>query len=158
VHAATSDLIRKFPLRRCITHTELRLTARGPIVVEFGLRPIGWPGPLCVEATTGVDMVAIMATLACGRLTELPRPSPRYAAGWQYLVVRQPGVIRHAPSEASLDGDGILDASVWVNEGDSVDVPPREFDYIRGHLAVAAANSDGVRDRLRDSGLELRMR
>lgn len=149
--AAVSDMVCRLGLRRCITHTELRLTPRGPVVLEFGLRPIGWPGPLCVEAATGVDMVGIMAALACGEAIDLPRPARIAAAGWRYLVVREPGTVRHTPHRV---GDS-LEAAVWVAPGDRVGVPPRDFNYIKGHLAVTGPTADDVLSRLGAADWEL---
>jgi biotin carboxylase len=155
VRATVSDMVRRLGLSRCVTHTELRLTPGGPVVLEFGLRPIGWPGPLCVEAASGVDLVAVMAALACGEQIDLPRPAPVAAAGWRYLVVRDPGTVRRVPA---VEGDacgGVLDASVWAAPGDRVNVPPRDFNYIKGYLAVTGDTADDVLARLGAANWEL---
>lgn len=145
-----ADMLRRLGLRRCITHTELRCTPDGPMVVEFGLRPIGWPGPLCVEAATGVDLVAVMAKLACDTQASLPQPVSNGAAGWRYLTVPKPGRVVAIPAPTS--GAGTLGASTWVQPGDRVGVPPSDFNYIKGYLAVAADTTLDVIRQLDSAG------
>jgi biotin carboxylase len=144
VRAAVSLMVERLGLRSCVTHTELRLTAGGPVVLEFGLRPIGWPGPLCVQAAGGGDLIEAMAAVACGQEPgPAAGPGPG-AAGWRYLTVPAPGVITALPDPVSLEREGALDVSVWAQVGDTVGVPPRDFNYIKGYLAAAGPAPDSV--------------
>ena len=139
--AAATELVEKLGLTGCITHTEIRLTSRGPRVIEFGLRPIGWPGPLCVQAATGVDLIAAMAAFACGDDFDAA-PVGLGTAGWRYLTIPRPGRVQSVPDVNEMESmPGYLDASTWVDVGEVVDVPPSDFNYIRGHLAIGAPDS-----------------
>lgn len=148
---AVSEMICRLGLERCITHTELRLTPDGPVVLEFGLRPIGWPGPLCVAASCGVDLVAAMASIACGKPVDAVPHDGHTVAGWRYLTVSTPGTVSGLPDPAHISGD-IIDASIWVRVGDRVGVPPADFNYIKGFLAAKGPTVHSVAATLSHPG------
>lgn len=150
------DMITRLDLRRCVTHTEVRLTAAGPVVVEFGMRPIGWPGPLCVREAVGVDLVRIMADLACDSLPALPQPTRVACAGWRYVAVPAAGTVDAVPSRPEVAG--LIDFAVWAKAGDSVGVPPDDFNYIKGYLAVSGSTLDEVAGRLAGASVDIEVR
>lgn len=148
-----SDMIARLDLRRCVTHTEVRLTAAGPVVVEFGVRPIGWPGPLCVRDAVGVDLVRVMADLACDSLLALPQPARVACAGWRYITVPAPGTVEAVPTRPEVAG--LIDFAVWAKVGDRIGVPPDDFNYIKGYLAVTGSTFDEVAKRLGDAPVDI---
>lgn len=151
-HEAVTNLILKLGLRQCITHTELRIAKDGPFVVEFGFRPIGYPGPVCVQQTTGVDLLHVMAQLACG---EPPRVQPistgRYC-GWRYIIIPKEGclqAVRGVQTARTLPG--VLACSVWAVPGETLTLPPHGFDYIKGHIVAAGDSFETVQERLSEA-------
>jgi len=146
---AVSDMIVRLELKGCVTHTELRLTPDGPVVIEFGLRPIGWPGPLCVEAATGVDLVAAMAAIACGEQPDVT-PYDVAVAGWRYLTVSKTGTVTGLPHVNAIRArKSTIDASVWAAFGDRVGTPPEDFHYVKGYLAAVGSTPMEVAEALR---------
>ncbi len=73
-------------LNTCITHTEVMLTASGPVIVETGARPGGdMIGLTLVEMATGINMNRIMLNLALGK--PVPQFQPTFmAAAIQYVA------------------------------------------------------------------------
>lgn len=72
-------------LNNCITHTEVLITGKGPVIIETGARPGGDNiGLRLVELATGINMNRIMLYLAVGR--KVPIPALRnHAAAIQFI-------------------------------------------------------------------------
>jgi biotin carboxylase len=61
-------MARAMDLNQCLTHTELMLTAQGPVIIETGARPGGdLIGLKLVEMATGINMNKVMLYLSLGR-------------------------------------------------------------------------------------------
>lgn len=148
-YQAVSLLIDRLGLQQCVTHTELRLTDHGPVVLEFGLRPIGYPGPLCVQQTTGIDLIEAMACIAVGQDSmTVATPASPYC-GWRYLTVPRSGRlcdIGGAMRACSIPG--VLSCHFWVQPGQLLRLPPQGFNYILGYVVAAGATFAQVHDRL----------
>ncbi|MDD4986895.1 MAG: ATP-grasp domain-containing protein [Dehalococcoidales bacterium] len=72
-------------LNHCITHTEVLLTSRGPVIIETGARPGGdLIGLQLVEMATGINMNRIMLYLALG-MKIVPQLVRSGAAAIQYV-------------------------------------------------------------------------
>ncbi|WP_369359706.1 ATP-grasp domain-containing protein [Streptomyces sp. cg2] len=61
-------------------HTELRLSARGPVVIEVNPRLAGGMIPAAVEAATGLDLVDALIARAAGQQPPTARSGPGHAA------------------------------------------------------------------------------
>ncbi|MFL6130968.1 MAG: ATP-grasp domain-containing protein [Mycobacteriales bacterium] len=158
VEAVVGDMVRRLGLRRVILHTELRLTPEGPMVIEFGARPIGWPGPECVRQVTGVDELLVMAQLACGQSLDLRRAPLAGASGWRYLTVDRPGRVRAVTGyEQILRLPGLLSESCWAEPGSEVGLPPEDFNYIKGFVAVAGDSPQEVAKVLASVDVQLQV-
>ncbi|MCG8352545.1 MAG: ATP-grasp domain-containing protein [Chloroflexales bacterium] len=148
-YAAVSSMILRLGLQCCITHTELRLTPQGPMVLEFGMRPIGYPGSLCVRHTTGVDLIEAMGLIAIGRddLTHT-RPASAYC-GWRYLTVPRAGRLAGVRNVEQARGlEGVVSCHIWARDGQALLLPPQGFNYILGYVAAEGASFDQVCARL----------
>lgn len=63
-----------------MTHVELKLTSRGPRIIEINARLGGDSIPYLGQLATGIDLGLAAAAIACGRTPDLTRGEPRVAA------------------------------------------------------------------------------
>ncbi|WP_460748254.1 ATP-grasp domain-containing protein [Myceligenerans cantabricum] len=88
-----------------VSHTEVRLTAAGPRVVELNPRQGGGFIFDLVELVTGLNPLDAVVDLALGT-APVPRGRPRAAsAAVAFLLAGADGELRAAPDAASLHGD-----------------------------------------------------
>jgi biotin carboxylase len=79
LEAVAADAIRAIGLTTGAVHTELMLTADGPVVIEVNGR-IGGAVYELMKLTTGYDTVLAIADTARGRMPSLPGAATKYAA------------------------------------------------------------------------------
>jgi cysteine synthase A len=80
-------------VRHGAAHTEIRLTASGPSVIEINPRLAGGMIPELYRLTTGCDLIAAQVAAAVGEPVELSRLSNGYAA-IEFLVATRTGTFR----------------------------------------------------------------
>ncbi|WP_131759930.1 ATP-grasp domain-containing protein, partial [Actinomadura fibrosa] len=124
-------------LRDGTTHTEMRLTPRGPKVIEINARLGGDLITLLGRYATGLDAGLIAADAACGRAPVLA-PDRKAVAGVRFL---------HPPADRLTVGSLGFDAAalppsvvrteLLVEPGATVSTPAA--DMANGRLAVAVA-------------------
>jgi biotin carboxylase len=123
-----------------ITHTEVKLTERGPVIVEINGRLGGDMIPLVARFATGIDPGAVAVDLALGRQPDLPG-APRVRAAHPYVGVRFAYPPEDCTVEAvELPADGVLAAAVLAEPGTRLRLPPAEF--ISRHAYVICAGRD----------------
>lgn len=92
--------LRALGIRHGVTHTEVKLTADGPRIIEVNGRLGGFIAEI-VQRRTGFDMVAAALRLALGLPVTAPEPpAPGPAAGavaFQYLLIPPAGPVRPGP-------------------------------------------------------------
>ncbi|MFY4720716.1 pyridoxal-phosphate dependent enzyme [Streptomyces sp. LaBMicrA B280] len=91
-------------IRLGATHTEVKLTARGPAVIEINPRPAGGMIPELIRLATGVDLLEQQLRTAVGLAPAL-KPAQDAHAGIQFLLP---------------DADGVLDAVDGTQEAAAV--------------------------------------
>ncbi|MBM7443048.1 biotin carboxylase [Streptomyces sp. HB132] len=123
------------------SHTEIRLTARGPRIVESHNRIGGDKIRELVHRAYGVDLVMLTVQCALGLPMPLIPSTPRRGAAVRFLAP-PPGVIRRISiPEAPELADGTAKIHLDVAVGDRVE-PVRESDDRSGH--ALAEGSDAV--------------
>ncbi|MFF2555105.1 ATP-grasp domain-containing protein [Nocardia sp. NPDC058058] len=81
-------------LDNTVAHTEIKLTASGPRLVEVNPRPAGNRITELVRRVTGIDLAAVCADLALGREPDLRTTSTGVAsAAIAFLVPQESGVL-----------------------------------------------------------------
>ena len=119
-----------------VSHTEVKLTPAGPVLIETHTRMGGGNIHLLTRRTTGIDLADLMVGFALGEKPQLqPRPTGRGAAV-RFLTSR-PG--RIASVVVPPLADGIEDATVYVAPGAAVGQRSSSLDRL-GHV-VAVADS-----------------
>jgi cysteine synthase/biotin carboxylase len=116
------------------THTEVRLTADGPAVIEINPRPAGGMIPELIRRATGTDVVADQLRAAAGLPLAPPPAGPVRSAGIQFLVADREGVLD------SISGPGVTATAV---AGQPVRPPRNAYDRL-GHVIVEADTADEV--------------
>lgn len=130
-----------------VIHIELRLTRKGPAVVEINSRPAGDLIPHLVHLATGVDLARASADIALGRRPQLT-PTRARAAGVRFLYPAHAGVLEH--HVCLHPGAHWLERTVWTRRtGDQVAPPPSGTLMDRlGHVVVTAPDIAACADRL----------
>lgn len=117
-----------------ITHTELKLTDRGPVIVEINGRLGGDLIPLLGRLATGIDAGAVAVDVATGRTPDLT-PTLARAAGIRFGYPEQDCVVEHvelppAVGEAGpqdRDGARLVLAQALADPGTTLRLPPNGY-------------------------------
>jgi biotin carboxylase len=132
------------------THAELRLTTRGPRLIELNARIAGAHLPWLAELALGLDLPLAAADVAMGRVPDL-RTEQRCVAAIRYLFpefdMRLQSVELHGTEHAGLVAFGAL-----ADEGAELRRPPRGFMSLYGYAIVTGASREECTARL--DGLE----
>lgn len=122
-------------------HTELRLGANGPMVIEVNPRLAGGMIPAVVAAATGIDLVDACLARAVG--ASFPLVDHRHrAAAIRFLVARGPGELAaiHGLSQACRL-PGVLMARTSVAPGTVLPELTRSFRDRLGYVIASGANT-----------------
>lgn len=151
VASVATAAVRALGLSTGIQHVELRLTGRGPRIIEVNGRIGGDLIGRLVLLATGLDLPRIAADLACGTAPDLS-PTRSQAAAIRLLYPDTAGTI----SRRSID-DSFAQTTEWVEEvrwlrdaGDRAVLPPiGDVDTARiGHILVTAPTAGIAQQRL----------
>lgn len=133
--------VRALGVQYGVCHTELRLTTRGPRVVEVNARIGGDLIGRLVELATGIQLARVAADIACGRAPDLT-PTRHQATA---VRIRYPGTsgtvtARHL-TRGFTAGTPWLDRATWLcQEGDRLVLPPEGSSFTaRAGLVVVTA-------------------
>lgn len=106
-----------------ITHTEVRLTSRGPVIIEVNARLGGDLIPYLGKLATGVDPGQVAAQAATGEAPSVEPAASRCAAVRFLYPPEDCRVVSVTLPDPSLV-PGLLDAHVIAQPGDIVRLPP----------------------------------
>ncbi|MBM7775323.1 argininosuccinate lyase [Actinokineospora baliensis] len=149
--------IEALGLDRVVGHTEIKLTSRGPKVVEVNPRPAGNRITELVRRTTGVDLPMLHARLALGETPEVVAATTgARSAAVAFLLPPHRGVV------AEIDGVDALaapDVVEWAVKpaGHAAGEPTSNNTYL-GHAMVVDRFGLGARARVEElvAGLKVR--
>lgn len=130
-----------------VAHTELRLTERGPVVVEVNPRPAGNRITELVRHVTGVDLAAAAVEIALGREPELGTTATGLgSAAIGFLLPPQPGVLHGVDGGDDVrEADGLLELQLG-DPGKVITDTGSNNGYL-GHVMVGHEQPEGARDR-----------
>jgi len=135
-------------LRDGWAHTELRLTAAGPKVVEINARLGGDLIPYLGLLATGVDSGLLAAATACGR-APVCAPTSRRAAAVRFFYPQRRSVMAGMRVEEGLLPQGVDLVEPLVEPGTWVEPPPGGHVWGRfGYATVIAETAAQCRQRL----------
>lgn len=124
-------------------HIEVKLTPRGPVVIEVNGR-IGGGIPELLALTTDVDFLQLALRLAVGEKVRLERPNPR---GLGYLLyVQAPDDVHRVTAITGLDelraAPGVREIMLNRAPGQAVDWRDGNHGYVFSVLGVADDHDD----------------
>ena len=120
-----------------ITHAEVKLTDRGPVIIEINGRLGGDLIPFLGRTATGIDPGEVLVDLATGRRPELDQLH-QSVAGIRFGYPEQDSVVRSVtlPEE----GPGLMVAEQMVEPGTELRLPPGGY-IARHSFVVCRADS-----------------
>lgn len=125
------------------THTEVKLSARGPLIVEVNARLAGGMIPELIRLATGVDLLEQQLRAACGRPVELTGGQGG-SAGIRFLAADREGVLTGIGGVA--DGErvpGVQRVVLTAAPGRAVRPPRNAYDRL-GHVIAAGPTTEAV--------------
>jgi biotin carboxylase len=150
---ADSDLVdvlrtahRAIGLGSSITHTELKLTDRGPVIVEINGRLGGDLIPLLGRLATGIDPGVAVVDVAMGRVPELTATEHR-VTGVRFGYPAEDCVVESV-SVPEPDDAGLLRTAVLVDPGTTLRLPPGGYIARYAYVIATAPTPAAVDDVL----------
>ncbi|MEV4943456.1 ATP-grasp domain-containing protein [Streptomyces zaomyceticus] len=143
-----TDAVEEFLTAMGVTdgpsHTEIRLSSRGPVVIESHNRLGGDNIVELVEAAYGIDMIAYGAAWPLGLVEPLPEaPAPTGAAVMR-VVLREPGTVTAVSGVEDVRArPDVLAAQVSVRAGDTVRPLSDNWDRL-GSVVATGADTDSA--------------
>ncbi|MFH7596344.1 pyridoxal-phosphate dependent enzyme [Streptomyces racemochromogenes] len=130
-------------IRLGATHTEVKLTAEGPALVEINPRPAGGMIPELVRLATGVDLLDAQLRAALGTPPQLKAEEAGHA-GIQFLLADTDGTLTAVHgTEAAAAVEGVESVLVTAAPGTPVHRPRSASDRL-GHVIARHAEPTGV--------------
>ncbi|MFD5414483.1 pyridoxal-phosphate dependent enzyme [Streptomyces nojiriensis] len=130
-------------IRLGATHTEVKLTADGPALIEINPRPAGGMIPELIRLATGVDLLGEQLRAALGLPPQLKAEGAGHA-GIQFLLADADGTLTaaHGAREAAAV-EGVESVLVTAAPGTSVRRPRSASDRL-GHVIARHPEPAGV--------------
>ncbi|MFI9380002.1 acetyl-CoA carboxylase biotin carboxylase subunit family protein [Kutzneria sp. NPDC052558] len=120
-----------------ITHSEVRLTPRGPVVIEINGRVGGDLIPLLGQLATGIDSGEVLFDVATGQRPDIT-PTRQSVAGIRFGLPERDCVVRSVTVPSSVEG--LVTASPMVEPGTTLRLPPGG--YLARHSFVVCEAED----------------
>jgi biotin carboxylase len=122
-----------------LTHAEVRLTDRGPLIIEVNGRLGGDLIPFLGRTATGIDPGEVLFDVATGQRPDIA-PLRRAVAGIRFGYPDQDCVVRSVTVPAADAVPGLVQASRMVEPGTQLRLPPGG--YIARHSFVVCQADD----------------
>ncbi|GAA4823211.1 ATP-grasp domain-containing protein [Streptomyces ziwulingensis] len=128
-------------IRDGVCHTEVRIGARGPAVIESHNRVAGDAIPELVRGAYGIDLVTYALGWPFGLVPELPGPPAAKAGASTRFLVGDPGRVESVSGvEEALSRTDVLDVRLSVAPGDAVRALKDNWDRL-GLVAVTGPDA-----------------
>jgi S-sulfo-L-cysteine synthase (3-phospho-L-serine-dependent) len=130
-------------IRAGATHTELRLTAAGPAVLEINPRPAGGMIPEVVRLATGLDLLRLQLDASVGRAPDVTSDD-RGTTGIQFITAGCEGVLTAVDGvPAALAVPGVVRVVVTARPGQRVRPPRNAYDRL-GYVIARTGTPAGT--------------
>jgi S-sulfo-L-cysteine synthase (3-phospho-L-serine-dependent) len=141
--AATRIALATLGIRQGPTHTELKMSERGPVIIEINPRLAGGMIPELIQIVTGTDLLEQQIRAATGHAPHL-RLETEGCAGIQFLAATRPGVLDAiSGTREAMEVSGVVRVMVTAKPGASVGPPRSAYDRL-GYIIAQGASSDAV--------------
>jgi cysteine synthase A len=130
-----------------VTHTEVRLSPAGPVVMEVNARPAGGMIPELIRLATGVDIVEQHLRVLGGLPVDLEQVRAKHA-GIAFLTAQREGRLEGvAGTGAAAAVPAVEQVVVTARPGATVRPPRSAYDRL-GYVIAAADSPERVRTAL----------
>ncbi|WP_314243114.1 ATP-grasp domain-containing protein [Streptomyces kutzneri] len=133
------DAHRELGIGYGITHTEVKLTTRGPVIIEVNARLGGDLIPYLGSLATGVEPGELAAEVAAG-VRPAWTPAESRTVGIRFLYPPENGTVRSVDVPAPSDVPGLLETNVMVAPGATLLLPPEG--YLSRYANLICAGED----------------
>jgi len=124
-----------------VTHTEIRLTSRGPRIVEVNCRLGGGLIPELALASSGLDLATASADIAAGRSVYL-KATRELVAGIRFFYADSAGTIASCELDPDLRGAPWIQRLTWLIEPGAQVLPePGRRYFARAGFAIVIAGT-----------------
>ncbi|WP_217247080.1 ATP-grasp domain-containing protein [Streptomyces sp. AC602_WCS936] len=124
-------------IRTGMTHTEIRLTPDGPVIIEVNGRLAGDFVPHLAKLAMGLDGATIAARVACGEPPLIERQVHRSAAH-QIVYADRDGTFNAVSLPRTESHPNLVATGTLLSAGAAVALPPRGYMARLGYAIVAA--------------------
>jgi len=131
---------RAIGFRYGVTHTEVKLTTRGPVIVEINGRLGGDLIPLLGRYATGIEPGAVAVELALGRPPRITRGSGGRCIGIRFGYPPSDCVVDRVSVPEPAPDNGVLAAAALAEPGEFLAPPPTL--YASRHAYVICSGAD----------------
>ncbi|MFD9620589.1 pyridoxal-phosphate dependent enzyme [Streptomyces virginiae] len=143
-------------IRLGATHTEVKLTADGPALIEINPRPAGGMIPELIRLATGVDLLDAQLRAALGLPPHLKAEEAGHA-GIQFLLADTDGTLTAVHgADAAAAVEGVESVLVTAAPGTPVRRPCSASDRL-GHVIARHGEPEGVHAALDAARAQLRL-
>jgi biotin carboxylase len=137
VYELNRRVLAALGLTHGVSHTEIRLTSRGPVLLEVNPRIAGQRVPHIVQQATGVDLMGAAIDVAMGVAPDLAARHGWYA-GYRCVYPTRAGVLRSINGlDAARQAPGIYAVEVAMQPGAHLETLPHAIQenvaYVFGH-------------------------
>jgi biotin carboxylase len=133
---------RVLGMRDGITHTEVKLTDRGPAIVEVNARLGGDLIPYLGRLATGIEPAHVAMDVALGVRPRL-EPARRRSVGIRFCYPPANGTVRRVNVPGPGEVTGLVEAEAMVRPGATLRLPPDGY-LARYAYLICAADSDAA--------------
>ncbi|MFJ7166376.1 pyridoxal-phosphate dependent enzyme [Streptomyces globosus] len=132
---AVTRALKATGMRSGPTHTEVKLTAQGPAVIEINPRLAGGMIPELIRLATGSDLLEQQIRAAAGLPVDLAARRSGHA-GIRFLLADRPGTLASVDGTGeALAAEGVERVTVTAAAGRPVRPPQNAYDRL-GHVIV----------------------
>ncbi|MFD6888471.1 ATP-grasp domain-containing protein [Streptomyces sp. NPDC059957] len=130
-----------------ITHTEVKLTRRGPVIVEINGRLGGDLIPRLGQLATGIDPARTAVLVAVGQRPE-PRDTEHRTVGIRFGYPPEDCEVLEVSAPAPDPAGGLLAADTLVGPGTELRLPPGGYIARHSYVICEGASPEECDDRL----------
>ncbi|GAB6900180.1 ATP-grasp domain-containing protein [Kineosporia succinea] len=131
-----------------ITHSEVRLTERGPLIIEINGRVGGDLIPFLGRLATGIDSGEVLVDVSLGERPEFTR-NRLGAVGIRFGYPDRDCLVRSV--EVPTDTPGLVQASPMVEPGTTLRLPPGGYIARHSFVIVRGDDPEAVEQRLTEA-------
>jgi biotin carboxylase len=137
-------------------NAEIRMTPRGPVVIEINPRIVGAPDPAMIQAAHGIDLFKETIRLILGLPPNL-RPALRRSAAVQFLLVERSGVLEQVTGLCEARSiHGIADVQIRVERGATV-MRQGDFRDVVGEVSAVSSSIEEAKAALRQAMSKIKL-